>query len=242
MEKAKMEQTLVLIKPDALKNSLTGFILSQLSEYHTGLLMAATKIVHVNKMLASEHYYEHKSKSFFSELVDYICGIQHFKREPSKQRVKAFVYQGPDAIKKVREIAGPTDPHVARETKPGCIRALGTVIPILDENGKKIGMIIDNLIHASANENDAEREIKLWFKPADMPPVNRAFDAIVSKEHFYYKEDKLFANYVEGSYCLVAPGDLVWKTDLEALQLIIAGKPSDVSLATVATKYLINME
>ncbi|HEW81550.1 MAG TPA: nucleoside-diphosphate kinase, partial [Nitrospirae bacterium] len=50
------EETLVLIKPDALKNSLTGYVLSQLSEYHSGLRFAGTKIVKVSKMLADEHY------------------------------------------------------------------------------------------------------------------------------------------------------------------------------------------
>jgi nucleoside diphosphate kinase len=43
MTSARLEQTLVLIKPDALKNSLTGYLLSQLSEFHTGLYFAGAK-------------------------------------------------------------------------------------------------------------------------------------------------------------------------------------------------------
>jgi len=69
MDEQKMEQTLVLIKPDALKNSVTGFILSQLSEFHTGSRFAATKIVNVNKLLAEEHYIEHVEKPFFPALL-----------------------------------------------------------------------------------------------------------------------------------------------------------------------------
>ena len=65
MNKEGSEQTLVLIKPDALKNSLTGYVISQLSEFHTGLHFSGAKIVQVNKMLASEHYAEHKGKLFF---------------------------------------------------------------------------------------------------------------------------------------------------------------------------------
>ena len=60
MDNDTAEQTLVLIKPDALLNSLTGYILATLSEFHTGLRFAAAKIVRVHKMLAEEHYAEHQ--------------------------------------------------------------------------------------------------------------------------------------------------------------------------------------
>ena len=58
MAEKKLEQTLILIKPDALKNSITGFIFSQLSELHTGARFAAAKVVNVSKLLAEEHYAE----------------------------------------------------------------------------------------------------------------------------------------------------------------------------------------
>ena len=51
-----IERSLVLIKPDALKNSLTGYILSQFSEFHTGLRFAGLKVVSVNLELAEEHF------------------------------------------------------------------------------------------------------------------------------------------------------------------------------------------
>ncbi|MDA8434320.1 MAG: hypothetical protein M0Z60_15355, partial [Nitrospiraceae bacterium] len=97
-----MEQTLVLIKPDALKNSLTGYVLSLLSEFHTGLRFAGAKIVHVNRMLAEEHYAEHRGKIFYPSLIEYIMGRLHYHDEPRKRRVIAFVYQGTDATKKMR--------------------------------------------------------------------------------------------------------------------------------------------
>ena len=56
MTQQQISQTLVLIKPDALKLSLTGYVLSQLSEFHTGVRFAGAKIVHVSRMLAEEHY------------------------------------------------------------------------------------------------------------------------------------------------------------------------------------------
>jgi nucleoside-diphosphate kinase len=55
MAEQNRESSLVLIKPDALKNSLTGYILSQFSEFHTGLRFAALKVVAVNLALAEEH-------------------------------------------------------------------------------------------------------------------------------------------------------------------------------------------
>src|SRR5512136_969547 len=93
MEKKELEQTLVLIKPDALKNSLTGYLLSQLSEFHTGLHYSAAKIVHVSKMLAEEHYAEHRGKVFYESLLDYIMCRIHYPDEPWMRRVIAFVYQ-----------------------------------------------------------------------------------------------------------------------------------------------------
>lgn len=241
MKNEKVEQTLVLIKPDALKNSLTGYVLSQLSEFHTGLKFAGAKIVQVHRKLAEEHYLEHKGKVFYEPLLEYIMGISHHPNESWKRRVKAFVYQGPDAIKVVRAICGPTNPHDAREKSPGCIRALGSVIPLTDESGKVIGSRMDNLIHASANPEDAEREIKLWFKPADIPPAMHIFPTVTSEEHFYYKDGTINSEYVKGSICLCAPGDLIWTSDLEALHNLAQNKPSKISADAVAAKYMINM-
>jgi nucleoside-diphosphate kinase len=236
----ELEQTLVLIKPDALKNSLTGYVLSLLSEFHTGLRFAGAKIVHVEKMLAEEHYVEHRGKAFYPPLLDYIMGIIHNPTEPWKRRVIAIVYQGPDAVKKIRDLAGPTNPVVAREKKPGCIRSLGTLVLLKDENGAVIGDRMDNLIHASASDPEAEREIKLWFKPNDMPPAMRSYATDESDSHYYFKDSKLFTTHEKGSTCLLAPGDIAWASDLAALRLTIKGAPAPCSLESVAAKYMIN--
>jgi nucleoside-diphosphate kinase len=235
MDQNKLEQTLVLIKPDALKNSLTGYMLSQLSEFHTGLHFCASKIVQVSKMLAGEHYAEHQGKIFFDSLLDYIMGNLHYPNEPWKRRVIAIVYQGPNAIQKIRDIAGPTNPHSARDAKPGCIRALGTLVPLTDATGKTIGERMDNLIHASANKDDAEKEIKLWFRPNDMPPLMRVYETEASDRFYYYKDGKLLNSHDPESICLLAPGDIAWKSDLEILRQKRAG-----TLESVAAKYLIN--
>jgi nucleoside-diphosphate kinase len=236
----ELEQTLVLIKPDALKLSLTGYILSQFSEFHTGLRFAGAKIVHVSRMLAEEHYAEHKGKFFYPPLIEYITGRLHYRDEPQKRRVIAFVYCGPDAVKKVREICGPTNPHVARDRAPGTIRTLGTVVPVKDAAGKVVGERMDNLVHASASDPEAEREIKLWFKPNDMMPYMHAYETEASDGHYYLKDGKLFTAHEPGSTCLLASGDTAWKSDLDALRLILQGQGAPCPLAAVAAKYLIN--
>lgn len=242
MENNEKEQTLVLIKPDALKNSLTGYVLSQLSEFHTGLRFAGTKIVHVSRMLADEHYSEHRGKVFFPSLLEYIMGSIHYPDEPWKHRVIAIVYQGPDAIKKIRDIAGPTNPHIAREQRPGCIRALGTVVPIKDAEGKIIAERMDNLIHASATSSEAEREIKLWFRPNDIPPSMRSYPTEMCDDYYHLKDNRLGVTDESGSICFLVPGNIVWKSDLDTLRLIRQGKSAPCSLEAVVAKYLINDE
>lgn len=236
----ELEQTLVLIKPDALKNSLTGYVLSQLSEFHTGLRFAAGKIVHVSRMLAEEHYDEHRGKPFYEPLLDYIQGNAHYPDTPLKRRVIAFVYQGRDAVRKIRDISGPTNPHEAREKRPGCIRSLGTIVPVKNAAGNAIIERLDNLIHASANLVDAEREIKLWFKPNDIPPLMRIYPTEESEEHYYFKNKQLYTAHEPGSICLLAAGDTAWQSDLATLRLLSRSQPAPIAVAAVAAKYLIN--
>jgi nucleoside-diphosphate kinase len=241
MNEKQLEQTLVLIKPDALKNSITGFIFSQLSEFHTGARFAAAKVVNVSRFLAAEHYAEHYGKPFYESLLDYITGAIHYSEQDKwKRRVIGIVYQGPGVLDTIRALAGPTNPHKAREEKPGCIRSLGTIVDIKDAAGKVIGNRMDNLIHTSATQPEAEREIKLWFLPNDIPPMMRAYPTEMCPTHYYYKDGRLFDTYEKDSVFLLAPGDVVWKTDLEILQSHARNEPAKGRLNTVVAKYLIN--
>lgn len=145
-----LEQTLLLIKPDGLVKSLTGNILSRLSE--AKLIIVGAKVVRVSKDLAEKHYEHLKGKPFFDELIQYIMGELH-----STNRVVAFVYQGEDAIKKIRDIVGDTNPEIAN---PVSIRgAYGRITT----NG-----VFENVVHASSSNEDAEKEIKLWFQPNEL--------------------------------------------------------------------------
>ncbi|MGB2599301.1 MAG: nucleoside-diphosphate kinase [Candidatus Omnitrophota bacterium] len=151
-----MEQTLILIKPDGLKKSLTGNILTRLSE--TKLDIVGAKIVRVSRELAEEHYAALKQEPFFEELIRYIMGEYH------KKKVMALVYWGEEAIQKVREISGKTNPEEADS-----VSIRGAYGRITTKG------VYENVIHASANPEDAEKEIKLWFEPdeiiVDMYPV-----------------------------------------------------------------------
>ncbi|MFA7652301.1 MAG: nucleoside-diphosphate kinase, partial [Candidatus Omnitrophota bacterium] len=95
------QAVLILIKPDGLKKSLTGNILTRLSE--TKLEIVAAKIVRVPRELAEEHYKHLKDKPFFNDIIQYIQGELH-----DRKKVLALVYWGKDAIKKCRELAGAT--------------------------------------------------------------------------------------------------------------------------------------
>ncbi len=242
MDDGQMEQTLVLIKPDALRLSLTGYLFSQLSEFHTGLRFAGLKVVRVSTILAEEHYAEHKGKPFYEPLLDYITGRNHYPTEPRMRRVIAVVYSGLDAVSKIRRIAGPTDPHVARVRAPGTIRALGTLVPIKDADGNIEGQRMDNLIHASASLDEAEREIKLWFQPTDIMPSMRGWPTECCQQYYYLKDGKLSTTCETGSTCLLAPGMLAWKSDLDALRALSGSAAPESGSNAIAIKYLINTE
>lgn len=144
------QAVLILIKPDGLKKSLTGNILTRLSE--TKLEIVAAKMVRVSKELAEEHYKHLSGKPFFGDLIKYLRGELH-----DRKKVMAMVYWGPDAIKKCRELAGATNPE---EAEPTSIR--GSYGRITTSG------VYENVIHVSSNQEDAEREIKLWFYPDEI--------------------------------------------------------------------------
>ncbi len=144
------QAALILIKPDGLKKSLTGNILTRLSE--TKLEIVAARMVRVTQVLAEEHYKHLKEKPFFGDLIKYIRGEFHDRR-----KVMALVYWGPQAITKCRELAGATNPEEAESTS---IR--GSYGRITTSG------VYENVIHVSSNESEAEREIKLWFNPDEI--------------------------------------------------------------------------
>ncbi len=156
---ANNQVTLIVIKPDGLKKSLTGNILTRLSE--TKLEIVAAKMVRVTRELAAEHYQHLKDKPFFEDVLRYLMGEFHDRR-----KVMALVYWGEDAIKKCRSLAGATNPEEADS-----VSIRGSFGRITTRG------VYENVIHVSANPEDSEREIKLWFEPdeiiVDMYPTTK---------------------------------------------------------------------
>ena len=144
------QATLILIKPDGLKKSLTGNILTRLSE--TKLEIVAAKMSRVCRELAEAHYQHLKDKPFFPELIKYLQGELHNRR-----KVMALIYWGEDAIAKCRSLAGATNPEEADSTS---IR--GSYGRITTKG------LYENVVHVSSNVSEAEREIKLWFSPDEV--------------------------------------------------------------------------
>jgi nucleoside-diphosphate kinase len=130
------EQTLVLLKPDAVQRKLAGEILRRFES--RGLEIRAARLLTVDRDLADNHYAEHRDKPFFGELVAFITSAPTL----------ALVLDGEGAIAVVRTTMGATDPANAA---PGTIRGdLALSMP-------------DNLVHGSDSPESAEREIALWF-------------------------------------------------------------------------------
>jgi nucleoside-diphosphate kinase len=131
-----VEQTLVLVKPDAMKRALAGEILGRFER--RGLVVQAARLVRVDRELAERHYEEHREKPFFGELVEFI----------TSGPTLALVLEGESAIPVVRTTMGATNPA---EAAPGTIRGdLALAMP-------------DNLVHGSDAPESARREIELWF-------------------------------------------------------------------------------
>lgn len=130
------EKTLVLIKPDAVEKRLIGAILFELER--NGLDVLRMKMTKATPALAEQHYAELADKPYFPKIIDYIT------RGP----LVALIIEGENAIQRVRDLAGTTDPA---EAKDNTIRSL---------YGKDK---TENTIHASDSVESAEREMMLWL-------------------------------------------------------------------------------
>lgn len=141
------ERTLVLIKPDAVAKGLAGNIISDLDK--SGLRMIGLKLVKVKEELAEEHYSEHKGKPFFNNLILHITSKLH-----DNSPVIAIIYEGDNAVLKIREIAGNTNPEKAS------FKSLRGKYGRIHSETKSF----ENAIHTSDSVESANREIALWFK------------------------------------------------------------------------------
>lgn len=145
-----LQATLVLIKPDAIRRGLAGAVLSRLESLQLEII--GMKVVRVSKALAQAHYQNIQGKPFFEDTVDYLQGTRH-----GTPYVLAFVFWGDRAIERVRQLAGSTNPEHA---EPMSIRG---AVGRLAADG-----LMENVVHASSDAEEAEREIQLWFTPSEL--------------------------------------------------------------------------
>lgn len=145
----EIQQTLVLVKPDAMQRGLAGEVISRLER--KGLRIVAMKLMQVDADLAGRHYEAHACKPFFGSLVSFITSCP----------VTALVVEGRNAVDVVRQTMGQTDPSKAA---PGTIR------------GDLAMDIQNNLVHGSDSLESAKREVSLFFSDKEILTYNRSID------------------------------------------------------------------
>ncbi len=135
------DKTFVMIKPDGVRRRLIGKIIARFED--AGFKLMKMKLLTLSRELASEHYAEHEGKPFYEDLLEFITS------GPSI----AILFQGDNAVKRVRALVGATNPE---EAKSGTIRG--------DFKENPLRSITENIIHASDSDNSAKREISLFFQ------------------------------------------------------------------------------
>lgn len=154
---AKTERTLIVFKPDSVQRGIVGEILSRFEK-------AGLKIIGAKMLQPSyDHYYHH-----YESIGNMISrrGQRTFEITLSMMNegpVIAFVLEGIEAVELVRKMVGSTEPKSAL---PGTIRGDYAHMSFSYANENQIG--IPNVIHASGNREEAEKEIDYWFSETEL--------------------------------------------------------------------------
>jgi nucleoside-diphosphate kinase len=147
-----MQRSAVLVKPDGLQRGLIGEIISRFER--KGLKLVAMKMTIMTDEQLSDWYAEHKDKSFFGDLKSYMGSMP----------IVAMVWEGLDAVSTIRKLVGTT---LGREAEAGSIRGDFSMSQQL------------NLIHASANVGDAEREVQIVFEDDEICSYGSLLETVV---------------------------------------------------------------
>ena len=148
-----MERTLIIVKPEGVQRGLIGEVLARFER--KGLKVVGLKLIQIPREMAEKHYAEHVGKPFYEGLVSHI----------TSSPVVVGVLEGPEAVSVARTMMGVTNPRVAA---PGTIRG---------DYGLDIGF---NIIHGSDGQEAAQREIGIFFAPAELVSYDRAGDRWVA--------------------------------------------------------------
>ncbi len=136
-----MEKTLSIVKPDGVKKNLIGEVITRFEK--NGLRIAALKRLHLSKEEARAFYIVHKERPFYDSLTDFM----------SEGPIVVIVVSGDNAIAKVRQIMGATNP---KEAAPGTIRA------------DFASDIEHNIVHGSDSPQSAAYEIPFFFSSLEI--------------------------------------------------------------------------
>ena len=136
-----MEQTLSIIKPDAVQKNVIGKIIDRFES--NGLRIAAMKKIRLSRCDAKDFYAVHKERPFFNDLVDFMVSGP----------VVVMVLEGLNTVAKNRELMGATNP---KEAAPGTIRA-----DFADS-------IDANAVHGSDSLENAKREVAFFFSTREI--------------------------------------------------------------------------
>lgn len=139
------EHTLLIMKPDAVNQDLTGEILRRVEA--AGLSIHQLKTTTPSEATVADHYEEHQGEDYYPGLIDYLAD----------NRVHAAIITGEDAASQMRTLVGDTEPDTAN---PGTIR--GDLATDSYEQADKENRALRNLVHAS-EPNAVDTEIPLWF-------------------------------------------------------------------------------
>ncbi|MDA0208125.1 MAG: nucleoside-diphosphate kinase [bacterium] len=146
---ADVQKTLVLIKPDAVQRERVGEVLSRFER--KGLKIVAMKLIHLDETVLADHYHHHVDKPFYKGLVEFMM----------QTPVVGIVFEGVGAIDEVRKVNGATNPL---EADAGTVRADFSM------------SVAGNIVHASDSLENAQEEIKRFFKEEEVFSYDKLTD------------------------------------------------------------------
>jgi len=136
-----VERTLSIVKPDGVKKNLIGEVISRFEK--SGLTISALRMIHLSKEEARGFYIVHKERPFYESLTSFM----------SEGPIVVMVVSGDNAISKVRELMGATNP---KEAAPGTIRAAFA------------SDIEHNIVHGSDSPQSVAYEIPFFFSSLEI--------------------------------------------------------------------------
>ena len=151
-----MQRTVVLVKPDGLQRGLIGEIMTRFER--KGLKLIGLKMMRLNDAILDTWYAHHKDKPFFKDLKGFMTWTP----------IVAMVWEGQEAVSAVRNIVGVTKGY---EAEAGSIRGDFAM------SGSQ------NLIHASDEPGNAEKEIALIFTPEELYQYENSTECLIYSEN-----------------------------------------------------------